>query len=35
MEVADNGPGIPEDLRNKVFQLYFTTKQRAPGSDWR
>ncbi len=31
MEVADNGPGIPEDLRNKVFQLYFTTKQRGSG----
>src|ERR1700685_2058177 len=31
MEVADNGPGIPEDLRDKVFQLYFTTKQRGSG----
>ncbi len=31
LEVADNGPGIPEDLRNKVFQLYFTTKQRGSG----
>jgi signal transduction histidine kinase len=31
MDVADNGPGIPEDLRNKVFQLYFTTKQRGSG----
>jgi signal transduction histidine kinase len=31
LEVADNGPGIPQDLRNKVFQLYFTTKQRGSG----
>ena len=31
LEVADNGPGIPHDLRNKVFQLYFTTKQRGSG----
>jgi signal transduction histidine kinase len=26
LEVADNGPGIPEELKEKVFQLYFTTK---------
>jgi signal transduction histidine kinase len=31
LEVADNGPGIPQDLRDKVFQLYFTTKQRGSG----
>jgi signal transduction histidine kinase len=31
LDVADNGPGIPQDLRNKVFQLYFTTKQRGSG----
>ncbi len=31
LEIADNGPGIPEHLRNKVFQLYFTTKQRGSG----
>ena len=31
LDVADNGPGIPEELRNKVFQLYFTTKQRGSG----
>jgi signal transduction histidine kinase len=31
MEIADNGPGIPENLRDKVFQLYFTTKQRGSG----
>ncbi len=31
LEVADNGPGIPPDLRDKVFQLYFTTKTRGSG----
>jgi signal transduction histidine kinase len=31
LEVADNGPGIPETLRDKVFQLYFTTKQQGSG----
>jgi len=31
LEVADNGPGIPEGLRNKVFQLYFTSKPTGNG----
>jgi hypothetical protein len=31
LEVADNGPGIPAALRDKVFQLYFTTKTRGSG----
>ncbi len=26
LEVADNGPGIPADLRERVFEPYFTTK---------
>ena len=29
--VADNGPGIPLELRDKVFQLYFTTKEKGSG----
>lgn len=29
--VADNGPGIPVELRDKVFQLYFTTKEKGSG----
>jgi signal transduction histidine kinase len=24
--IADNGPGIPESLRNKIFQPFFSTK---------
>jgi signal transduction histidine kinase len=31
IEVADDGPGIPPDVREKVFQLYFTTKERGSG----
>jgi len=31
LEVADNGPGIPRNLRAKVFQLYFTTKPKGSG----
>jgi len=30
-EVADDGPGIPLEVRDKVFQLYFTTKERGSG----
>jgi signal transduction histidine kinase len=31
LEVADDGPGIPPEVRDKVFQLYFTTKERGSG----
>ena len=31
LEVADDGPGIPPELRAKVFQLYFTTKPKGSG----
>jgi signal transduction histidine kinase len=31
LEVADSGPGIPTELRDKVFQLYFTTKTKGSG----
>ena len=31
LEIADTGPGIPEEVRQKVFQLYFTTKSKGSG----
>jgi signal transduction histidine kinase len=31
LEVKDTGPGIPEKLRAKVFQLYFTSKAKGSG----
>ena len=31
LEVGDTGPGIPPEVRSRVFQLYFTTKKRGTG----
>ncbi len=31
LRISDNGPGIPTELRDKVFRLYFTTKEQGSG----
>jgi signal transduction histidine kinase len=31
IEIADTGSGIPSDIRNKIFDLYFTTRKDGSG----
>ena len=31
ISVADTGPGIPEEIRDKIFTAFFTTKSRGSG----
>jgi signal transduction histidine kinase len=31
IEIADGGSGIPPDIRNKIFDLYFTTRKDGSG----
>lgn len=31
VRISDTGPGIPESVRSKIFQLYFTTKSGGSG----
>ena len=30
IEVEDNGPGIPDDMKKRIFEAYFTTKHTGP-----
>jgi nitrogen-specific signal transduction histidine kinase len=32
LEIRDNGPGISEEIPDKIFQPFFTTKERAENS---
>ena len=32
IEISDNGPGIPEELRLKIFDDFFTTKAAGKGT---
>ncbi len=31
IEIADNGPGIADDLKSRIFDMYFTTKDTGTG----
>ncbi len=31
IEISDNGPGVPPELRDRVFQPFFTTKRNGTG----
>jgi len=31
LRIADEGPGIPAEIREKIFDLYFTTKTGGSG----
>ena len=32
LRIADSGPGIPSDAKNKVFEPFYTTKDYGKGS---
>jgi len=32
IEIADTGPGLPEDIKERIFEPYFTTKKTGEGT---
>jgi len=32
VEIKDNGPGMPQDVRDKIFESFFTTKEAGKGT---
>jgi signal transduction histidine kinase len=32
IKIVDNGPGIPESIRDKIFQPFFTTRPTGQGT---
>ena len=31
IEIEDNGPGVPEEIQERVFDAFFTTKEQGTG----
>ena len=31
IQISDNGPGIPKDIQEKIFDVFFSTKETGNG----